>query len=65
MKEEEAAELAEGTAEEGSLHDHMVHWGDVLDRWVRRVDLGMGGRPAGKDEPVERGPDHPQDVEGE
>lgn len=63
MKEEEAGELAGGSSEDGSLQDHMAHWAEVLDRWVRRVDLGMGARAAGK-KAGDGAPDHAQDVEG-
>ncbi len=73
MNEEEAGGLAEESSEDGSLVDHMAHWVEVLDRWVRRVDLGMGARVAdttnqegsGVDAAqVDSGTDPAQDVEG-
>jgi hypothetical protein len=75
MNEEEAGGLAEESFEDGSLQDHMAHWAEVIDRWVRRVDLGMGARVAdtndqggaGGDDPLsgpDRGSDLAQDVEG-
>jgi hypothetical protein len=47
MNEEDVGGLAEESVEGGSLQDHMAHWAEVLDRWVRRVDRGMGSRVAG------------------
>jgi hypothetical protein len=65
MKEEEAGEVAGGSSEAGSLQDDIAHWAEVLDRWVRRVDLGMGARAARKDTQGDGGPDPAQDVEGQ
>jgi hypothetical protein len=31
----------DGFEEEG-LHDHIGHWVEVLDRWVKDLDRGMG-----------------------
>jgi len=28
--------------EEEGLQDHIAHWVDVLDRWVKRIDTGLG-----------------------
>jgi hypothetical protein len=28
--------------EEEALHDHIGHWVEVLDRWVKNLDRGMG-----------------------
>ena len=42
MGEEEPEGLDGGSLEDGPLRDHISHWVDVLDRWVKRVDLGMG-----------------------
>jgi hypothetical protein len=64
VKEEETEELAGGSSEDGSLLDDIAHWAEVLDRWVRRVDLGMGARVAGKEAPDDGGLDPAQDVEG-
>ena len=64
MMEEEAGELAGGSSENGSLQDDIAHWAEVLDRWVRRVDLGLGARSAGKEAPGDREPAPAQDVEG-
>ena len=63
MKEEEAEELGGGSPEDGLLQDHLAHWVEVLDRWVRRVDLGLGARPAGKDAPGDGGTDPAHGVE--
>ena len=73
--EEEAEGLPGGSSEEGALQDHLAYWVDVLDRWVKRVDLGMGRREghetavdrAGIDEAllhVDDGADPAKDVEG-
>ena len=32
--------------EEEALHDHIGHWVEVLDRWVKNLDLGMGRNDA-------------------
>jgi len=32
---------SEGLEEEG-LQDHIGHWVEVLDRWVKDLDRGMG-----------------------
>lgn len=55
MNEEETEELAGGSSEDGSLQDHMAHWVEVLDRWIRRVDLGMGRQEDGAEEPDAEG----------
>ena len=44
MVEEEAKELPSEGSEDGALPEHIAHWVDVLDRWVKRIDLDMGGR---------------------
>jgi len=44
MAEEEPEGLDRGNQEDGPLEDHISHWVDVLDRWIKRVDLGMGKR---------------------
>jgi hypothetical protein len=64
MKEEEVGELAGGSSDDGSLIDDIAHWAEVLDRWVRRVDLGMGARATGKEAPGDGGPDPAQHVKG-
>jgi hypothetical protein len=64
MKEEEAGEVAGGSSEDGSLQDDMAHWAEVLDRWVRRVELGLGARAAGNGAPGKGGPDPAHDVNG-
>jgi hypothetical protein len=28
--------------EEDGLQDHIAHWMEVLDDWVKRIDLGLG-----------------------
>jgi hypothetical protein len=74
MNEEETGGLVQESFEDGSLQDHMAHWAEVLDRWVSRVDLGMGARVAGTKDlggaggddalsGLNRGSDLEQDVE--
>jgi hypothetical protein len=50
---DENAESIEGTAaEDDGLQDHIARWVEVLDRWVKGIDLGMGrrdGDPASSD----------------
>jgi hypothetical protein len=42
---DENAESSEGSSgEDGGLHDHIARWVEVLDRWVKGIDLGMGRR---------------------
>lgn len=64
MIEEEVGELAGGSSEDGSLQDDISHWAEVLDQWVRRVDLGLGARAAGNDAPGDGEPAPAQDSEG-
>lgn len=41
---EEESEGLDGMGPEGeSLQDHITHWMEVLDRWVKRVDSGLDG----------------------
>ena len=44
---EEVRGSPDGASEDGALHDHLAHWVEVLDTWVKRVDLGMGRRIGG------------------
>jgi hypothetical protein len=44
MGEEEAGGLSVESSKDGSLQDEMAHWVEVLDRWIKRVDVGMDGR---------------------
>jgi hypothetical protein len=39
---EEDAEGDGGNSGDGDLQDHIAHWVEVLDGWVKRIDLGMG-----------------------
>ena len=42
MVEKEPDGMDGGSLDDSPLRDHISHWVDVLDRWVKRVDLGMG-----------------------
>jgi hypothetical protein len=42
MIEEELEGIDGGSLEDGPLQDHVSHWVEALDRWVKRVDLGLG-----------------------
>ncbi len=44
MTEEDAKRLNGGSPEDGDLQDHIAHWVETLDRWVKRIDQGMGRR---------------------
>ena len=42
MAEEDAEGVVGEHPEDGGLQDHIAHWMEVLEGWVRRIDLGMG-----------------------
>jgi hypothetical protein len=42
MAEKDAEEVDGNNLVDGGLQDHLAHWMDVLDRWVRRIDKGLG-----------------------
>src|ERR1700730_13290016 len=42
MSAEDAEGLDSAGLEEGGLQDNIAHWVEVLDRWVRRIESGMG-----------------------
>jgi hypothetical protein len=44
--EQEAGRSLDGASEDGALQEHIAHWVEVLDTWVKRVDLGMGRKSA-------------------
>jgi hypothetical protein len=44
MADEESEGSAGEGSEDGTLQDHISHWVEVLDRWVKRLDSGMGRR---------------------
>jgi hypothetical protein len=44
MDEEETGGLSGESSEHGSLQDEMAYWVEVLDRWIKRVDVGLDGR---------------------
>jgi len=46
MADEEAEALDGRGLENGGLQRHIEHWVEVLDRWVKRIDHGMGRREA-------------------
>ena len=46
MTDEEAEGLDGRGLENGGLQRHIEHWVEVLDRWVKRIDHGMGRREA-------------------
>jgi hypothetical protein len=50
--EQEAEGLPGGSSGEAALQDHLAYWVEVLDSWVKRVDLGMG-RPEGLEQAVD------------
>jgi hypothetical protein len=49
MGEEEPEGLNSGSLEDGPFQEHISHWVEVLERWVKRVDQGMGRREADAD----------------
>jgi hypothetical protein len=46
MADEESEGSDGGGSQDGSLQDHITHWVDVLDRWVKRMDSALGNREA-------------------
>ncbi len=42
MAEKDAEEVDGNNLADGGLQDHLAHWMDVLDRWVRGIDKGLG-----------------------
>jgi len=49
---DEDVESIEGTSVgDDGLQDHIAHWIEVLDRWVKGVDLGMGRRDGDPESP--------------
>ena len=46
--EEVARGSRDGASEDGALHEHIAHWVEVLDTWVKQVDLGMGRQSGAK-----------------
>jgi hypothetical protein len=48
MSEEDAGGLVGSNLDNGGLQDHIAHWVEVLDRWVKGIDRGMG-KPDGED----------------
>ena len=53
MIEEGAKGIETDGFEEEGLQDHIGHWVEVLDRWVKDLDRGMGRNGAdSKSEPA-------------
>jgi hypothetical protein len=42
MGEKDAGELDGGNLGDSGLEGHIVHWSEVLDRWVKGVDMRLG-----------------------
>lgn len=42
MAENDAMGFGESKPPESGLHDHIAHWSEVLDRWVKGIDTGLG-----------------------
>ena len=42
MVDEGAEGIGSEDPEEGSLQDQIGHWVEVLDRWVKDLDRGLG-----------------------
>jgi hypothetical protein len=52
MFDEGAKGIEREGLEDGGLADHISHWVEVLDRWVKELDKGMGRNGAdGASEP--------------
>ena len=42
MAEKETEEVDQNNLVDGGLQDHIAHWMEVLDRWVKGIDKGLG-----------------------
>ena len=42
MAEKDAMGVDESNPGDGGLQDHIAHWSEVLDRWVKGIDTGLG-----------------------
>lgn len=44
------AEKVEGNkSEDGGLAEHMAHWAEVLDQWVKGIDSRLGQQDGGQE----------------
>ena len=48
----DAEKLNGDNLEESGLEEQMAHWADVLDRWVKGVDSGLGRQDGGEAPPL-------------
>ena len=48
MTDEESEGFDGRDSEYEALQDHIVHWMEVLDRWVKRIDSGLGRQEGGE-----------------
>lgn len=55
MADEESEEFGGSGSADEVLQDHIAHWMEVLDRWVKRIDSGLGTQDGGVSTP--EGPD--------
>ena len=49
LAEQTLPDVSRGEPEPGELNDPVEHWARALDRWIERVDQGMGGTTDGTD----------------
>jgi hypothetical protein len=47
MAEKDAEQVGASNLADGVLQDHIAHWAEVLDRWVRGIDKGLGRQDDG------------------
>ncbi|HEY2598288.1 MAG TPA: hypothetical protein VGJ79_07385 [Candidatus Dormibacteraeota bacterium] len=60
MAESDAEKLEGNKLGDSGLHQHIAHWAEVLDRWVKGIDTRLGrtdGASAG-DADASPGPGH-------
>lgn len=51
MADEESEEFGGSGSADEVLQDHIAHWMEVLDRWVKRIDSGLGTQDGGASTP--------------
>jgi len=51
MADEESEGFGGSRSADEVLQDHIAHWMEVLDRWVKRIDTGLGTQDGGASMP--------------
>ena len=48
MTDEESEGFDGRDSEDEALQEHIAYWMEVLDRWVKRIDSGLGKQEGGE-----------------